>query len=71
MSGLKNINWNGDKISVELSKPPSTFDSTTFKKKNIKQAKTNKRISRGRGNSKATDGSFKQRFNSRKRRKKN
>ena len=33
LSGLKNINWNGDKISVELSKPPSTSDSTNFKKK--------------------------------------
>jgi len=71
LSALMNINWNGNKISVELSKPPSSSDSISFKKKNIKQEKTNRRISRGRGNSKATDGSFKQRFKSRKRRKKN
>jgi len=71
LAGLANANWNGNKVSVELSKPPSSGgDFRKSSKGNSKKrfgpkrkSSSNKRKSGGR-RSRVIEGSFKDKFKS-------
>ena len=70
LAGLANANWNGNKVSVELSKPPSSSDDFRKSSKGSgrkrfdakRKSSNNRKKSDGRRRSGGGEGSFKDKF---------